>query len=283
MNEAVAVRSDAAESTRLSHEDALAVMELLKDANSVELKLMVEDLARATIRRLGFDPVEAEPRQVYFFDTPDLALNQAGLIVRARRRPGGKGDTVVKLRPVDPHTLSDELRRNEAVKTEVDVAPSGFVCSTSVKGRCASSEVIEIAGGIRPLSSIFSRDQRDFYAAHAPSEITMDDLVPLGPTFLLLAKQQPKRFDRPVVVELWMYPDGSRVLEISTKGAPNEAFQLAANFRALLSESEISIEKSLAAKTGSSLTFFSKQLKANQAPAEMAREPAKTRQAQPAS
>ena len=46
----------------------------------------------------------------------------------------------------------------------------------------------------------------------------MKQLVPLGPTFLLRLKQQPKDFDRPVVVELWLYPDGSRIFEISTKG-----------------------------------------------------------------
>ena len=52
------------------------------------------------MRGLPIDPVESQPRQVYFFDTPDLALSKAGIIVRARRIQGGKGDTVVKLRPV---------------------------------------------------------------------------------------------------------------------------------------------------------------------------------------
>ncbi|HEU4956334.1 MAG TPA: hypothetical protein VFT40_01765 [Sphingomicrobium sp.] len=278
MNDAAPIQPQTSSDTRLSTEDAIAVMELLKGSNSVELKLMVEDPARVTIRHLGFDPVEAQPRQVYFFDTPDLALNKAGVIVRARRRPGGRGDTVVKLRPVDPATLSDELRRDEAVKTEVDVMPGGYVCSTSVKGRCDSAEVVDVCSGKKPLSSIFTHKQRDFYAAHAPAGISMDELVPLGPTFLLLAKQQPKHFDRVVVVELWMYPDGSRVLEISTKGAPGEAFQLAANFRALLMDSGIPIERSSSAKTGSALSFFSKQLKP-----EVARRPGnwKARKAMP--
>ncbi len=45
------------------------------------------------------DPLEAEIRQVVFFDTPDLALSEAGVVVRARRMQGGGGDTVIKLRP----------------------------------------------------------------------------------------------------------------------------------------------------------------------------------------
>ena len=68
-----------------------------------------------------------------------------------------------------------------------------------------------------PLRKLFSKEQRAFYDAHAPAGITMDKLVLLGPTFLLKAKHQPKDFDRPIVVEVWFYPDGSRILEVSTK------------------------------------------------------------------
>jgi adenylate cyclase class IV len=80
-----------------------AVFKLIKGANSVELKLSVPLTShRATVKSIGLDPVEAQPRQAFFFDTPDLALNKAGVVVRARRIQGGDGDTVIKLRPVDP-------------------------------------------------------------------------------------------------------------------------------------------------------------------------------------
>jgi hypothetical protein len=245
---------------QLSTEDLLQVMELLKDVTSVELKVMVEDTARATVRHLGFDPTEAEPRQAYFFDTPDLALNRAGLIVRARRGAHGRGDTVVKLRPIDPAMIDSELRRDAAFKVEVDVMPGGFVCSASAKGRCSGKEVIDACEGKIPLEAIFSRAQREFYKDHAPAGVAMSDLVPLGPTFLLRMKQDPEAFDRPVVVELWLYPDGSRVLEVSTKGEPEEAFQLAAEFKKLLIGSGIAIEAIKATKTNSALTYFSKHM-----------------------
>ena len=68
---------------------------LLKGADTVELKVSIPtDAQRATIQGLPLDPVEAQPRQIFFFDTPDLALNQAGVVVRARRIQGGRGDTV---------------------------------------------------------------------------------------------------------------------------------------------------------------------------------------------
>ena len=246
---------------RLTPDQLLEIIDLLKGSNSVELKLMVTGTQRSAIRRLGFDPVEAEPRQVYFFDTPDLALNKSGLIVRVRRSSGGRGDTVVKLRPVDPDDISADLRRNESFKIEVDAMPGGYVCSASAKGRCSSQEILDVCDGKIPLASIFSTQQREFFAAHAPAGFTVDQLVPLGPTFTLRVKHQPKKFDRPVVVELWLYPDGSQILEISTKGVPQEAFQLAIQFRAFLAKGGIEAGNEAATKTNSALKYFSKQAK----------------------
>ena len=60
---------------------------------------------RATVDALGMDPLEAQIRQVFFFDTPDLALNKVGVVVRARRVQGRGDDTVVKLRPIVPDQL----------------------------------------------------------------------------------------------------------------------------------------------------------------------------------
>ena len=81
---------------------------------------------RAAIAAL--DPLEAQIRQVYFFDTPRLDLNGAGVVARARRIQGRAGDTVVKLRPVDPDDLPDELRRSPTVTVEVDAMP-GASCA----------------------------------------------------------------------------------------------------------------------------------------------------------
>ena len=60
------------------------------------------------------DPLEAQIRQVFFFDTPDLALDKAGVVVRARRIQGKGDDSVVKLRPVVPAELPAELRESSA-------------------------------------------------------------------------------------------------------------------------------------------------------------------------
>ena len=114
-----------------------------------------------------------------------------------------------------------------------------------------------------PLRKLFSKEQRAFYDAHAPAGITMDKLVILGPTFLLKAKHQPKDFDRRITVEMWLYPDGSRILEVSTKCLPEEAFQVAAEFKAYLASNGIALGADQATKTKTALEFFSAKLESD--------------------
>ena len=218
---------------------------------------------QATIRAIGLDPVEAQPRQAFFFDTPDLALNRAGLVVRVRRTQGGTADTVIKLRPVDPATLDEELRRSASFKVEVDVMPGGFVCSASFKGVCPTNQARDVTAGLAPLSSLFSKEQRAFYKAHAPANISLDKLTVLGPTFVLKAKHQPKDFDRRIVVEMWLYPDGSRILEVSTKGLPAEAFQVGATFKAYLAKLGVSLAAPQETKTKAALDFYKAKVKSD--------------------
>jgi hypothetical protein len=248
----------------LSPEQIGQVIELLKGANSVELKLSVPHVShQATIRAIGLDPVEAQPRQAFFFDTPGLALNRAGLVVRVRRTQGGTADTVIKLRPVDPATLDKDLRLSESFKVEVDVMPGGFVCSASLKGVCPTKEARDVTAGLAPLSSLFSKEQRAFFKAHAPANVSLDKLSVLGPTFVLKAKHQPKDFDRRIVVEMWLYPDGSRILEVSTKGLPAEAFQVGATFKAYLAKLGVSLAAKQETKTKAALDFYKAKVKSD--------------------
>ena len=65
---------------RLSDAQLEEMLALTSHADSVELKLTVPDSERrSTVMGLGMDPLEAQIRQVFFFDTPDLRLNQAGV------------------------------------------------------------------------------------------------------------------------------------------------------------------------------------------------------------
>jgi hypothetical protein len=248
-------------SARLTDAQLGEVLELVKGADSVELKLTVpESSQRSTVAALEMDPLEAQIRQVFFFDTPELALNKAGVVVRARRIQGKGNDSVVKLRPVVPAELPRELRKSPNLVVEVDAMPGGFVCSAALKEKLAPTAVRASILGEKPLRKLFSREQRAFFTASAPEGVELDELSVLGPIFILKLKWSPRDFGRPLVAELWLYPDGSRILELSTKCSTTEPLQVAAEARAFLTKRGIDLSGDQQTKTKTALEFFANEL-----------------------
>jgi hypothetical protein len=248
--------------TPMLSDDGLGeLIALLKGADSVELKLTVPDtrLSENAVA-LGIDPLDAQVRQVFFFDTPDLALNREGVVARARRVQGKGDDSVVKLRPVVPDALPKKLRKSADFGVEVDAMPGGFVCSGSMKHQLDKPIVRDAVMGDRRLRSVFSKQQRAFYADHAPDGLELDDLSILGPIFVLKLKFSPKGFNRRMVAEMWLYPDGSRIVELSTKCPPAQAFDTAAEARAFLTGRGVDLSSGQETKTRKALEFFSKRL-----------------------
>jgi hypothetical protein len=249
----------AAAAPRLTDEQLLDFSGLVDDADSVELKLSVpERQQRSAVAALGLDPLDAQVRLVHFFDTPELDLERAGVVVRARRVQGKGDDSVVKLRPVVPSELPAGLRRSAGFFVEVDAMPGGYVCSASLKGRPKPPGVRETLLAGRALHKLFSKEQRVFYAEHAPAGIALDELRRLGPIFVLKLKGVPEGFHRRLVVELWLYPDGARILELSTKCPPSEAFQVAAELRTYLVGCGLRPSAGQQTKTRKALEFFSR-------------------------
>jgi hypothetical protein len=138
--------------------------------------------------------------------------------------------------------------------------PGGYVCSAAMKTSIENAEVKRVAEGTRPLRRLFSKEQRSFFASHAPDGIELDDLVLLGPILVFKLKFRAPDYDRKLVAELWNYPDNSRILELSTKCVPTEAFQVALETRAFLRKRGVDLSGEQQTKTKTALDFFSKSL-----------------------
>ena len=247
----------------LSPRDTKKLLHLVRTSKSIELKVSVPMTEhQRTALSIGLDPVEAQLRHVYFFDTADQGLNRAGLIVRARRIQGGRADTVVKLRPVDPAKIDAELKRSDAFKVEVDAMPDGtFMCSASYKGEATGEDVLDVTEGMKTIRSLFSEEQLAFYDAHAPVGIDMNSLRIQGPILVLKAKHRPKEFKRGITVELWVWPDGKHILEISTKCPPAEAFQAGVEFRTYLTGQGVDLGTKQETKTKTAMQKFKAERK----------------------
>ena len=77
---------------------------------------------------------------------------------------------------------------------------------------------------------------------------------------MLKLKFSPEGFARKLVAEMWLYPDDSRILELSTKCLPADAFQTAAETRAFLAQRGIDLSGEQQTKTRRALEFFSARL-----------------------
>jgi hypothetical protein len=250
-----------AQTPLLSDEQRTALAALLDHCDTVELKLTVpEQDQRSTVAALGLDPLQAEIRQVFFLDTPDLTLNGSGLVARVRRAQRKGDDSVVKLRPVVPDELPAKLRRSPGFGVEVDAMPGGFVCSASLKG-VPPTDILKGVSGKRPLRKLFTKEQRALFAEHAPEGIDLDGLSVLGPIFVLKLRYVPKGLDRKLVAEMWLYPDNTRILELSTKCEPSEAFDVAAEARTFLAGKGVDLLGEQQTKTRTALDFYARELK----------------------
>jgi hypothetical protein len=250
----------------LSDQDIGELLSLIKGADSVELKLTVPISDRTgAAAALGVDPLDGQLRQVYFFDTPDLRLYQNGLVVRARRVQRKGDDSVIKLRPVVPTELPAELRDSRSFGVEVDAMPGGFVCSGSMKRTLGSPDIKDAVLGEKPVRKLFSKEQRSLYAAHAPEGLALDDLSTLGPILVLKVKFKPEGYDRKLVAEVWLYPDNSMILELSTKCPPREAFDVAVETRAFLTQRGVDVTGEQETNTKKALEFFAERLQAESA------------------
>ena len=245
-----------------SGEELAEVLALIKGSDSVELKLSVpESDQRSAVAALGLDPLEAQIRQVFFFDTPELTLDKQGVVVRARRIQGKGDDSAVKLRPVVPAELPGDLRRSESFRVEVDALPGGYVCSAALKGALSRTDVRAAVAGELPLRKLFSKEQRAFFDAHVQAGVSLDELAILGPIFVLKLRFTPAELERRLVAEMWIYPDGSHLLELSTRCSTTEAFQAAAELRAFLTGKGIDLSGEQETKTRKALEYFAGSLK----------------------
>jgi hypothetical protein len=113
------------EAPNLTEDQVREMLALTSSADSVELKLTVSEEHRySTLQALGIDPLDAYLRQIFFFDTADLALDRAGVVARARRSQGRPDDSVVKLRPVEPSTLEAQERKSKNFVVEWTQCPA---------------------------------------------------------------------------------------------------------------------------------------------------------------
>ncbi len=234
----------------------------IEGSDKVEIKITVtrNDEERA-YEALDIEHRDAVRRDIYFFDTPELTLNKAGVILRARAIEDDDHDSVVKVRPVDPGSVDDELKDTDGFKIEADVVGDKVVMSASFKVEQKKGAIEKVANGKLDVSELFSKKQKAFAADFYGRPVELDDLIIMGPIQTLRADIKRPGMAYDITAEYWTLPDDSHLLEVSIKCPPEEAVVAREVFEAFLAGHGLDPNGAQATKTKLALTSLAKQIK----------------------
>jgi hypothetical protein len=257
-----AMLTDARDFWQLPSDELDRMLALTHQADQMELKLVVPVHAHASAcASLGADLAAAAARSVFYLDTADLLLERHGVVARVRTFEDGSGDSVIKLRPVIPADLPARWRRSKRFRVEVDATPGHFFCTGALKRRFAVEDLVgreQPPGQDRSLDALFSQKQLALLAASVPVPVRFDELRVYGPVRVRRCRVRPDGLDGGLAVERWTYPDGSSILELSTRCPAEEAVPVAGRVASVLRAYAIDVSGCQQTKTRATLAYFSR-------------------------
>lgn len=233
----------------------------IEGSDKVEIKITVakKDEQRA-VEALELSKRDAARRDIYFFDTAELDLNEAGIVLRARAIADDDHDSVVKIRPVNPDKIDDKWDDIDGFKLEADAVGDKVVMSASLKVGQKKNAIAKVADGKLDLSGLFSKKQKDLVAEFYDGPVEYDGLIVLGPVKTLRANIERPSLAYKITTEYWTLPDDRRLLELSIKCPPEEAVVAQQVFKAFLAGHGLDPDGTQATKTSLALNSLVEKL-----------------------
>ncbi len=226
-------------------------------SDDIELKATVpHKQIHWSLQRYNLTTSNDEERFIYFFDTPELDLFHAGVVLRARRIVGGEHDSTVKLRPVDPKKVPNEWKKYKGFKIESDASENGVVTSASFTMPVAKGTIKRVASGELGVAALLTDEQRRFLRDVAKLEFELSRLHIMGPMQAQRWKFSDPALPWPITAELWRRDDGALILEASIKAPVEQAAVAAGGFLAHLAEIGAERDHAQEAKTRWALDHY---------------------------
>lgn len=230
--------------------------------DAVEIKLTIRpDQELLAERAMEVNEDTADVRLVYFYDTPDLDLYKAGVVLRARLVRDGDDDSTVKFRPVEPASVSADWRRQKGFKLEADWVGDEMICSASLTDLQQRDEIDAVAKGKRAIGRLFSNDQERFLREFYKGPVDLGELRVMGPIRVLRWKPKHKTFPHELTLEEWRLPNGEDLVEASIKAPPDEAHRARKEFDTHLRRLGLDPDGVQGTKTRTALEYFARILK----------------------
>ena len=233
------------------------VAKTVAGADDVELKATIpHKQIHWGLRRYNLTKANDQERHIYFFDTPNLELFHAGIVLRARRIIGGDHDSTVKLRPVDPSKVPPKWKKYAGFKIEADAGENGVVKSASLTMPVAKGVIKRVAEGKLGVAALLMDEQKQFLREMAKLELDLARLLIMGPMQAQRWKFSDPALPWPITAELWRRDDGELIFEASIKAPVEQAAVAAGGFLAHLAEIGAERDHAQEAKTRWALEHY---------------------------
>lgn len=227
-------------------------------AGNVELKFSISpeqiDLA---FEIFELDPDKASERDVYFYDTPALALYAGGVILRARKFIGAADDSTVKLRPLEASDVPSSWFALEGFKCEEDRSVDDSKSSCSLSWRQDKGEIDAVADGSREIVKLYSAEQEQFLGENGSIQPSWASLEVLGPAEAWVWSVKSSRLDRKLTIEYWSLGGDEELLEISTRTTSSSADSVMEKVSDYLYDRGFDTSAGQDGKTKAALDYFS--------------------------
>jgi hypothetical protein len=234
-------------------------LELDPAIHSVEFKFTVsaadEKLVEAGLHEPRLEPMA---RKIWFFDSDDLALFDAHVVLRARATEGAGEDTTVKLRPVVPAAVDPAWTDIDGFEIQLDVVGADPQPSAKLDADQDPGELADVVAGRRALDRLFSADQERFLHDLARIGEPLAAVSPRGPIDVQRWTLEPDLLTEKVTVERWVMPAGDDFVELSIKAKPADADQAGRAFRAWLAHVGLDASAPQESKTRKVLEAFTR-------------------------
>ena len=172
---------------------------------------------------------EGQRWRILFFEdvttglVPSTPLLEIGVVLRARRKSGAKGDSTVKLRPCRWSQLSRDFfanRDNDSteLKIEADWAGRKRTLAASLTTDWDDDRVVAVQSGNLPPADLFNPEQRRFLEQCSPSRVNLGALTALADITATRWKEFPAKAagrDLSVRAERWEIDGAIDFLELS--------------------------------------------------------------------
>jgi hypothetical protein len=127
-------------------------------------------------------------------------------------------------------------------------------CSLTVEQD--QGEIDDVADGDRSVDKLFSAEQEALVSAYANVDFAWSELAVLGPVEAWVWELEHEDIASGLTVELWVLPDGTEILEVSTRTSASKAEATATKLNALLEDMGLDTSSDQETKTRAALDYF---------------------------